>query len=498
MDAVGPPASRGSVPHGCGLRSSSGGSVQRAEGGSPRSRPAASLRALSDHAVCAVALLWQRYGSRWPGLFTRVVALLRSACSALDDDRSVTFGIDSSTAFSSSVILACGPVFTLLLLRGLGVEQLTRAQVGRRRSRLLRRAGVPVRQAARTAVARERWRSGAALRGLLFRGLYGGRQAADRSSRRRAGHDLCGVVRQRAGSVAQPAAGPASRFVGRAAGDLGRAAGLFVVSAFAGWIVGARFAVRGVCRTAPLICSMPPVAGLVGLSVSGKVTRDQAARRHGRRRSAWRLPIRSARRSGGEVESVGVVDGALPWPIDARAHEGCGILLSNLAPTAGAIRTLGRHRAVAVVRLQPSDRRRLRPGGTQTPTHLCAAGIDKVARDPADDYTDAMALRRREIATQQTDQSLPQSALLDRSCLTAREHRELRRRRTGADRPRRAALIQRRARSRPLYVPLATTEGTLVASYNRGMRLLTECGGVTTTVVKQFMQRSPVSSSTTR
>ncbi len=42
------------------------------------------------------------------------------------------------------------------------------------------------------------------------------------------------------------------------------------------------------------------------------------------------------------------------------------------------------------------------------------------------------------------------------------------------------------------FIPLATTEGTLVASYNRGMRLLTECGGVRTTVVEQFMQRSPV------
>jgi len=41
------------------------------------------------------------------------------------------------------------------------------------------------------------------------------------------------------------------------------------------------------------------------------------------------------------------------------------------------------------------------------------------------------------------------------------------------------------------YVPLATTEGTLVASYNRGMRLLTECGGVTTTVVGDAMQRAP-------
>lgn len=42
------------------------------------------------------------------------------------------------------------------------------------------------------------------------------------------------------------------------------------------------------------------------------------------------------------------------------------------------------------------------------------------------------------------------------------------------------------------YVPLATTEGTLVASYNRGMRLLTECGGVKATVVDQAMQRAPV------
>jgi len=42
------------------------------------------------------------------------------------------------------------------------------------------------------------------------------------------------------------------------------------------------------------------------------------------------------------------------------------------------------------------------------------------------------------------------------------------------------------------YVPLATSEGSLVASYNRGMRLLTECGGVKTTVVEESMQRAPV------
>ena len=42
------------------------------------------------------------------------------------------------------------------------------------------------------------------------------------------------------------------------------------------------------------------------------------------------------------------------------------------------------------------------------------------------------------------------------------------------------------------YVPLATTEGTRGGSYNRGMRLLTECGGVRATVVEQSMQRAPV------
>ena len=41
------------------------------------------------------------------------------------------------------------------------------------------------------------------------------------------------------------------------------------------------------------------------------------------------------------------------------------------------------------------------------------------------------------------------------------------------------------------YVPLATTEGTLVASYNRGMKLLHRAGGVKTTVMDDRMQRAP-------
>ena len=41
-------------------------------------------------------------------------------------------------------------------------------------------------------------------------------------------------------------------------------------------------------------------------------------------------------------------------------------------------------------------------------------------------------------------------------------------------------------------VPLATTEGTLVASYNRGIKVLNLCGGATCSVVGDAMQRAPV------
>ena len=53
-------------------------------------------------------------------------------------------------------------------------------------------------------------------------------------------------------------------------------------------------------------------------------------------------------------------------------------------------------------------------------------------------------------------------------------------------------LVQGEHAQGEFLIPLATAEGTLVASYNRGMKVLNACGGATVTVTDDCMQRAPV------
>src|SRR4051812_38896827 len=115
-----------------------------------------------------------------------------------------------------------------------------------------------------------------------------------------------------------------------------------------------------------------------------------------------------------------------------------------------------------------------------------------VPRDRDDDYTLEAAARRREFAEERTGASLEHvsSYSFDPSVLTGNVEQFV----GVAQVPIGLAgplLVNGENAQGEFYVPLATAEGTLVASYNRGMRLLHEAGGVTTTVMDDRMQRAP-------
>ncbi|MGZ4507221.1 MAG: hydroxymethylglutaryl-CoA reductase [Blastococcus sp.] len=121
--------------------------------------------------------------------------------------------------------------------------------------------------------------------------------------------------------------------------------------------------------------------------------------------------------------------------------------------------------------------------GTRTP----------VPRDPVTDHTHEMAAKRRAFVAERTGEELEHvgrysvdPALLSGNVENFAGVAQVP---IGIAGP---LLIHGEHAEGEFYVPLATTEGTLVASYNRGMRLLTECGGVRATVIEAYMQRSPV------
>ena len=117
----------------------------------------------------------------------------------------------------------------------------------------------------------------------------------------------------------------------------------------------------------------------------------------------------------------------------------------------------------------------------------------KIPRSNENDYTREMAAARRQFASDQTGQELKHVGAysFDPAMLPGNIENFI----GVAQVPIGLAgplLVNGEYAKGEFFVPLATTEGTLVASYNRGMKLLREAGGITTTVSDDAMQRAPV------
>jgi hydroxymethylglutaryl-CoA reductase (NADPH) len=128
-----------------------------------------------------------------------------------------------------------------------------------------------------------------------------------------------------------------------------------------------------------------------------------------------------------------------------------------------------------------------------TRDNTATTGRLRVPRDPERDYTDDLARTRREFAAERTGARLEHTGKysFDPAVLPGNVENFVGVTQVpiGLAGPLR---VNGEHAQGDFYIPLATTEGTLVASYNRGMRLLSESGGVKTTIVEEHMQRAPV------
>jgi drug/metabolite transporter (DMT)-like permease len=224
--------------------------------------------------VCAALWMFYRYGIDWPPVdksdFRQLIKL--AIAGHILHVGLVTYGIHLSTAFSSSLILACGPLFTLILLRLTGIERLTAGQI----------VGVAVACVGVVVflsdkLLAERWRAGTGdLILLVAASFFSYYTVAAKPVIMRLG----GVpVMAYTTLLASPLL-VAMSWQGGMGVDWGSLRwevwlGIFwgvLVSAFLGGIVwGWVNAVRGVGRTAPLMYLMPVVAGAVSWFVIDEV-----------------------------------------------------------------------------------------------------------------------------------------------------------------------------------------------------------------------------------
>ncbi len=116
----------------------------------------------------------------------------------------------------------------------------------------------------------------------------------------------------------------------------------------------------------------------------------------------------------------------------------------------------------------------------------------RLPRDPEDDYTREAAEARRAFAEERTGEALENVSSYSFDPAVTKGNIEnfvgVAQVPIGLAGPLR---VNGEHAEGDFYVPMATAEGTLVASYNRGMKLVREAGGVKTTVLADAMQRAP-------
>lgn len=117
----------------------------------------------------------------------------------------------------------------------------------------------------------------------------------------------------------------------------------------------------------------------------------------------------------------------------------------------------------------------------------------RIPRDPQNDYTHKIAAERRAFITRETGAALSHIEQYSFDPSLVRGNVEnfigVAQIPIGVAGPLR---VNGEHAKGDFFIPIATTEGAVTSSYNRGMRLLTAAGGVKTTVVDDAMQRAPV------
>lgn len=224
--------------------------------------------------LCSVTLLVVLFGRHWPALSRADLWTLfkLGLIGHLVHVGLVTHGMNLSTPFSSSVLIACGPLFTLLLLRFMNHEKLQRpALVGV----LIAMAGVLLFLSEK--LFNGRWQAGAGdLILLVAAAVFSYYTVASRPLNERLGG---ATVMTYATLLSCPPIVLLAALGGGAGADwpdiswqawLGLGYGV-IIAAFMGWVVwGWVNSVRGVARSAPLSYLMAPVAGLVSWAIGGE------------------------------------------------------------------------------------------------------------------------------------------------------------------------------------------------------------------------------------